>query len=103
ALCQAEMIGEVVVEALRARRVAIMYLPDEYGIGLAAGSEAVLRRRRIDLTVRMPVRPMQPCPPRGPRNEYDDVVADVLKYGAPDFVVLATRPPETACLARRIR
>jgi len=100
---QGAFIGEFVVERLRARRVAIMYLPDEYGIGLAAGSEAVLRRRGIDLTVRMPVRPMQACPPRVSRNEYDDVVADVLKYGAPDVVVLATRTQETACIARAFR
>ena len=100
---QGEFIGEFVAERLGARRVAIMYLPDEYGVGLAAGSEAALRRRRIDLTVRMPVRPMQACPPRTPRNEYDDVVVDVLKYGTPDVVVLATRTQATACIARAVR
>jgi len=100
---QGEFIGEFVAERLRARRVAIMYLPDEYGVGLAAGSEAALRKRRIDLTVRMPVRPMQACPPRIARNAYDDVVADVLKYGVPDVVVLATRTQETACIARAVR
>ena len=100
---QGEFIGDFIAEQLRARRVAIMYLPDEYGVGLAAGSEAALRRRRVDLTVRMPVRPMQACPPRVARNAYDDVVADVLKYGAPDVVVLAARTQETACIARAIR
>ncbi len=100
---QGDFIGQFVAEQLRARRVAIMYVPDEYGVGLAAGSEAALRRRRIELTVRMPVRPMQACPPRSPDNDYNDVVADVLGYGAPDVVVLAARSVETACIARAIR
>ena len=99
---QGEFIGRFVAERLHARRVAIMYLPDEYGVGLAAGSEAAIRKRGIELTVRMPVRAMQACQPRIPTNQYDDVVTDVLRYRAPDVVVLAARTLETACIARAV-
>ena len=100
---QGEFIGRFVAERLQARSVAIMYLPDEYGVGLAAGSAAALAKRGVSVTARMPVRASEACPPHVPRNAYDDVVTDVLAYGAPDVVVLATRTPETACIARSVR
>jgi len=99
---QGDFIGRFVADYLRPRRVAIVYLPDQYGVGLATGTEVALRRRGIELTVRMPVRPMRECPPHIPSNAYDDVVIDVLGYGAPDVVVLATRTRETACIARAV-
>ena len=100
---QGEFIGRFIADELQAKRVAIMYLPDEYGMGLAAGSAAALAKHGIAVTTRVPVRPQQLCPPRAPRNAYDDVVTDVIGYGMPDVVVLATRTLETACIARAVQ
>ena len=71
---QGEFIGQFVADKLHARTAAVMYLPDEYGVGLAAGSEAALAKRAVKLTTRLPVRPNQTCPPRSPTNAYEDVV-----------------------------
>ena len=100
---QGEFISRFVAEQLHARTAAIVYLPDEYGVGLAAGSATALAKRGVAVTTRMPVRPMQACQPRVAHNDYDDVVTDVLAYGIPDVVVLATRALETACIARSVR
>jgi branched-chain amino acid transport system substrate-binding protein len=99
---QGQFIGRFVAERLHARSAAVMYVPDEYGVGLAAGTAAALTEHGVRLTARMPVRPFQGCQPRIPRNEYSDVVGDVLAYGLPDVVVLATRTLETACIARAV-
>ena len=99
---QGEFIGQFVADHLHARAAAMMYLPDEYGVGLAAGSAAALAKRGVKLTSRLPVRPSQQCPPRAPTNGYDDVVRDMLTYGTPDVVVLATRTVESSCIASAV-
>jgi branched-chain amino acid transport system substrate-binding protein len=99
---QGEFIGEFVANKLRARSAALVYLPDEYGVGLAAGSEAALAKYGVKLTSRLPVRPGQVCLPHTPASGYDDVVRDMLTYGEPDVVVLATRTVETSCIASAV-
>jgi branched-chain amino acid transport system substrate-binding protein len=99
---QGEFIGTFGTERLAARSVTIMYLPDEYGQGLAAGSRAALAQRGITVVSAMPVRPSRTCPPAAPRNSYDDVALDVLRAGTPDLIVLAARTSETACIARAV-
>jgi branched-chain amino acid transport system substrate-binding protein len=100
---QGEFIGRFVAERLRAKVAAIMYVPDEYGVGLAAGSAVAMGNRGVKITARLPVRPNQLCQPHVPRNSYDDVVADVFAYGVPDVIVLATRTRESACIARSVQ
>ena len=100
---QGEFIGQFVAERLHAKAAAIMYVPDEYGVGLAAGSAVAMGNRGVKITTRLPVRPNQLCQPHAPRNPYDDVVTDALAYGIPDVLVLATRTPESPCIARSVR
>jgi ABC-type branched-subunit amino acid transport system substrate-binding protein len=99
---QGEFIGQFVADELEARTAAIVYIPDEYGVGLAAGSAAALARRGVRLTVRLPARRDQVCQPRAATNPYQGVVTDLLTYGVPDVVVLATRTLETSCIARAV-
>jgi ABC-type branched-subunit amino acid transport system substrate-binding protein len=100
---QGEFIGNFGSERLGARSVTIMYLPDEYGQGLAAGSRAALAQRGITLMSAIPVRPSRTCPPAAPGNGYDDVALDALRAGTPDLIILATRTQEAACIARAVR
>jgi branched-chain amino acid transport system substrate-binding protein len=100
---QGEFIGTFVAERLHARTAIIFYVPDEYGVGLAAGSAAALARRGVALLARSPVQPMQSCPPGAAANAYDDVVEEAFRYGTPDVIVLATRTLESACIARAAR
>lgn len=97
---QGNFIGAFAAAPLRARSALLFYVPDEYGLGLAAGVSAALARRNVALLGQVPVRPGKVCQPLRADNPYDDVVRAALLSGAPDVVVLATRTPEGACLAR---
>ena len=99
---QGEFIGEFAAERLHARTAAIFYLPDEYGLGLAAGTAAALSRRGITLLARTPVQPTRSCQPDATVNAYEDAVDEAFRAGAPDVVVLATRSRESPCLARAV-
>ncbi len=100
---QGDFIGAFAAGFLLARRALLFYVPDEYGVGLAAGAGASLAARGIALVDQVPVQPTQLCRPRRPTNPYDDVVRAALLSGVPDVVILATRTPEGACLARALR
>lgn len=99
---QGEFMGAFATEPLQARRALVFYVPDEYGLGLAAGVNASLASRNITLLAQIPVEPAGLCQPRRPQNPYTDVVAAALLFGIPDVVILATRTPEGACLARAV-
>jgi ABC-type branched-subunit amino acid transport system substrate-binding protein len=96
---QGEFIGEFVAQRLGSRAPLLLYLPDEYGIGLASGTSVALHRRGIRLLDRIPIRPGG-CPPSGPTPF--DAVADAVARRGPDVVLLATRTPESACLIRAL-
>jgi ABC-type branched-subunit amino acid transport system substrate-binding protein len=96
---QGEFIGEFVAQRLGSRAPLLLYLPDEYGIGLASGTAVALHRRGIHLLDRIPVRPGS-CSPSGPTPF--DAVADAVARRGPDVVLLATRTPESACLIRAL-
>lgn len=100
---QGEFIGAFADTGLRAKRVAILYVPDEYGIGLAAGIEASLRAREVPLLVREPIRLVQYCRDAAGRAYYDDVVDQLALRGQPDVVTIAARTVEVGCLARALR
>lgn len=90
--------------ALRARRAAIFYAPDEYGIGLATGIAAELVSRGITILERVPMRLAHAClPPGGSRGFYEDLAAQLALRGRPDVVLIAARTVETGCLAHSLR
>jgi branched-chain amino acid transport system substrate-binding protein len=95
---QGEFIGEFAATRLGARVALVLYLPDEYGVGLASGTAAALTRRGISLLDRIPIR-QATCPPRGP-NPYEELAEDATRRGTADVVVLAVRTTEAACLIR---
>lgn len=100
---QGSFIASFADTALGARRLAIYHSPDEYGIGLAAGTAATARARGLSIVERSPVRLVQPCAdPEG--AAYYATLVEALKAAAiPDAVVLATRTQETACFTSALR
>ena len=58
---QGAFLGAFADTALRARRAAILYVPDEYGIGLMAGTASALEARGISLIDRAPLRLRRDC------------------------------------------
>lgn len=99
---QGEFIGRFVADRLQSSAVLLFYVPDEYGLGLASGVRAALRRRKVRLLDGILVRSGQPCPHQGSENAYEDVVTAALRSGTPDAVVLAVRTSETSCLIRAL-
>ncbi len=99
---QGDFIGAFAAGSMDARRALLFYVPDEYGVGLAAGVSGALFRHGITLLGQVPVQPSRVCQPRRPGNPYEDVVDAALQAGVPDVVILATRTPEGACLARAV-
>lgn len=89
--------------ALSARRYAIFYVPDEYGIGLATGTASALESRGRAILEREPVRLTQNCEDDAGRNYYRGVAEQLSRRGTPDAVVLALRTVEAACLTSALR
>jgi ABC-type branched-subunit amino acid transport system substrate-binding protein len=100
---QGEFIGAYADSVLGARSVAVFYVPDEYGIGLAAGTAAALDARGLALLDRVPVRLTLDCLLPGAPAVYADHAAQLALRGTPDAVVLAMRTTEAACMARALR
>lgn len=100
---QGEFIAAFADSGLRVRQLAIFYVPDEYGIGLAAGAATAATRRGLTVLERAPIRLTQDCLDGEGRAHYDGIVAQLARRGTPDGVVMAARTVEAACLARALR
>lgn len=100
---QGAFIAAFADTALRAKRLAIYHSPDEYGIGLAAGTRATAAARGMSVIAQTPIRLIQPC--RTPSDDayYETLVQSLASVGIPDAVVLAVRTQETGCLTRALR
>ncbi|MEO8031667.1 MAG: ABC transporter substrate-binding protein [Gemmatimonadota bacterium] len=100
---QGEFIAGYAAQQLHARSALILYVPDEYGLGLAGSVHAALNRRDIPVLAQIPIRSEQSCPLESSVNGYSDMVAAALLDGVPDLVVLATRTRDSACIARAMQ
>lgn len=87
-------IGDFVAGRLRAGRVTIYYVNDEYGTGLRDGVLAELTRRGVAVVDRVPM---------DLSSDFRTLVAASLKQGVPDVVVVAGRQHETGTIARLLR
>ena len=100
---QGAFIGAFADSVLGVRALAILYVPDEYGVGLAAGTAAAAVARGLTLVDRSPIRLNQDCLSAETRAHYDDIAAQLALRGRPDAVVLAARTVEAGCLMRALR
>lgn len=100
---QGEFLGSYTAGTLGARRVAIFYVPDEYGIGLAAGTAAALEARGATLLLRTPMQLTLDCRLPGAPAAYDALAEQLARRGTPDAVVIAARQVEAGCLTRALR
>jgi branched-chain amino acid transport system substrate-binding protein len=100
---QGEFIGAFADTALGARSAAIFYVPDEYGIGLGAGTATSLASRGIALIDRSAMRLTLDCLASDGQRFYDGLAAELALRGTPDVVVIAARTVEAGCLARPLR
>lgn len=100
---QGEFIAAFADTALAVRRLAIFYVPDEYGIGLAAGAARAATTRGLTIIDRAPIRLIQDCLDAMGRAHYESIVAQLARRGSPEGVVIAARTVEVGCLTRALR
>lgn len=100
---QGAFIAAYADTALHLRRLAIFYVPDEYGIGLAAGTATDAEARQLTVVDRSPIRLRQDCGRPDDRAHYDGIVDELALHGTPDGAVIAARTVEAACLTRALR
>ncbi|MBL8996713.1 MAG: ABC transporter substrate-binding protein [Gemmatimonadetes bacterium] len=96
---QGVFLGAFADTALGARRAAIFYVPDEYGIGLASGTAAALAARGVRLLGRTPVGATNDCGTPAGRLRFRDFAEELALGGRPDVIVLAMRTVQSGCLA----
>lgn len=100
---QGAFIAAFADSGLGARSLAVYHVPDEYGIGLAAGVAAAASARGLEVRERTPVRLLQDCDTEQGQRYYADLVRALGLRGRPDAVVLAQRTVEAACFVRALR
>jgi branched-chain amino acid transport system substrate-binding protein len=100
---QGEFLGTFAAERLHADSALLFYIPDEYGLGLMAGTAAALSKRGVQVQARVPLGGDGSCPPGTGRNDYQDAVDAELRSARPDVIVLALRDRAAACVARAAR
>lgn len=92
-------IAHWVLDSARATRVAVMYLGDEYGVGIREGVRAGLAARNVHLVDEVLI-PAHNCGPAVP--VYRDVMrllaAAMVRRARPDAVILAAADPNGWCL-----
>ena len=100
---QGAFIATFADSVLHAKSLAVYHVPDEYGIGLAAGTVATATRRGLEVRERTAVRLLQPCGDAVGARYYRDLAAELELRGRPDAVVLALRTVEAACFVAALR
>ncbi|MBX3175159.1 MAG: ABC transporter substrate-binding protein [Gemmatimonadaceae bacterium] len=100
---QGAFIAAFADSALRARRAAIIYVADEYGIGLAAGTAAEFHARGIEEVARVPLSTWRACTGVDGPAYYATIAQSLKRQGPLDVVVLASRTQEAVCAARALR
>jgi branched-chain amino acid transport system substrate-binding protein len=96
---QGAFIGAFADSVLRARVGIIVHVPDEYGMGLAAGTSAAFAARGIRLLDRVVMPLTLDCRTPEQRAAHTAIASEVALRGVPDVVVLAMRTVEAGCLA----
>ena len=94
-------IASYALDSLRASRVSVLYLGDEYGIGLRDGVREALRLRGTDL-VDAAMIPTDWCLAEPAREIHEAIIRASLRRVRPDVVVVTTGSMSGWCVAELI-
>jgi len=95
---QGEFLANYAVDSLHASRISVLYIGDEYGIGLRDGVRAALRRQRQDL-VDATLVPGGDCASQNPGSVFGPIVRAALRRSPPDVLIIATGSVNGWCAA----
>lgn len=98
---EGEFIADYALDSLHVSRIGILYLGDEYGIGLRDGVRAALRRRGTDV-VDVSMIPSDWCYAEPAATIHRAVINASLQRAQPDAVVVTTGSASGWCTAEFI-
>ena len=98
---EGEFIANYALDSLRVSRIGVLYLGDEYGIGLRDGVRAALRRRGTDV-VDASMIPSDWCYAEPSAAIHLAVIQASLRRARPDVVVVTTGSSSGWCTAEFI-
>ena len=95
---QGEFMASYSLDSLHAARISVLYIGDEYGIGLRDGVQAALRRRQQDLADATMI-PSENCSRPSGRDVFAPIVRAAIHRAQPDAVVITSGSSNGWCVA----
>jgi len=95
---EGEFIANYALDSLRATRVGVLYLGDEYGIGLRDGVRAALHHRGLNLADASMI-PSDSCLSEPAAGAHESIVRAALRRSHPEVVVVTTGSLNGWCIA----
>ena len=94
-------IADYALDSLRAKRVAVLYLGDEYGMGLRDGVRSALRRRGTDVADASMI-PTDWCLAQPAAAIHSAIIRAAMRRAQPDVVVVTTGSMSGWCVAELV-
>ena len=94
-------IADYALDSLHAERVAVLYLGDEYGMGLRDGVRSALRRRGTDVADASMI-PTDWCFAQPAAAIHSSIIRAAMRRAQPDVVVVTTGSVGGWCVAEQV-
>lgn len=94
-------IADYALDSLQAKRIAVLYLGDEYGMGLRDGVRSALRRRGTDLADASMI-PTDWCLAQPAAGIHSSIIRAAMRRAQPDVVVVTTGSVSGWCVAELV-
>ena len=94
-------IADYALDSLHATRVSVLYLGDEYGMGLRDGVQSALRRRGSDVADASMI-PTDWCLAQPAAELHSSIIRAALRRARPDVVVVTTGSVSGWCVAETV-
>ncbi len=94
-------IADYALDSLHAARVSVLYLGDEYGMGLRDGVQSALRRRGTDVADASMI-PTDWCFAQPSADIHSSIIRAALRRAQPDVVVVTTGSVSGWCVAEAV-
>ena len=94
-------IADYALDSLQAKRIAVLYLGDEYGMGLRDGVRSALRRRGTDVAD-VSMIPTDWCLAQPAAAIHSSIIRAAMRRAQPDVVVVTTGSMSGWCVAELV-
>ena len=95
---QGEFMAHYALDSLKVERVGVLYIGDEYGIGLRDGIQSALRRRQRDVADATMI-PAEACWSAKGRAVFGPIVRAAVRRAQPDVLVITSGSADGWCVA----